>query len=74
MNTNNLLARALLAKRQLESLQSASNREYRDRIRRLKDAADSLVSSATNGAELIDSTPSLPPDLIALIDSPDRGL
>ena len=74
MAEQNRLARALLAKRQLEAQQSAQNREYRDRIRRLQGAADALVSSACEAPALLPVASSLPPDLIALINAPDRGL
>ena len=71
-----LLARAHRAIRLLETRKKAVVKEHAERIKRLRQASDLLVSrQLEDGLELGIETPAtLSDELLQLIDSPDEGL
>lgn len=72
--TGQLLARAHRAIRLLETRKKAVVKEHGERIKRLRQASDLLVSRQLEEGLDLESQPTLSPDLLTLIDAPDEGL
>lgn len=72
--TGQLLARTHRAIRLLETRRKAVVKEHAERIKRLRQASDLLVSRSLEEGLALEATPTLSPELLTLIDAPDEGL